>query len=254
MPPRIPSQEDLSPLPLHITIQPPSPPESTTTLLLLLHGLGDSEAPFAAFARGMSLPGVLCIAVRGPSVLPASLLLGDPEDGDGEGDGRGYYHWGDDIQLDSSTGEIDPDAGFARAEELLMEKLVRGVLVGACGWDVGDVMVFGFGQGGSLALGMGARLRGGDERDGFKGIVSIGGPLPRSMLRWDGAAEGGRTKSKTHVLVCQLSEEEEDLVTREFANVSVVRWKRGGVSMPRDRDEMFPLMKFFAERLRSGGW
>ncbi|KAG5979362.1 hypothetical protein E4U55_005252 [Claviceps digitariae] len=198
----------------------------------------------------MSLPGVLCISIRGPSILPASLLL-DSADSQASA-GAGYYHWGDDIQLDSSTGEIDPDGGFVRAEELIMGGLVRRVLVGECGWEVGDIMVFGFGQGGSLALGMGARLARGDARDAFKGIVSIGGPLPRSMLLSGRAAA---EKSQTHVLICQFEREEDERVVKaEFANVSVVRWKREGVSMPRDRDEMFPLMKFFAERLRSGGW
>ncbi|KAG6004564.1 hypothetical protein E4U21_000948 [Claviceps maximensis] len=263
MPPRIPTQKDLTPLlPLHTTIQPPSPPESTTTILILLHGLGDSEVPFSAFARNMSLPGVLCISVRGPSPVPVSLLL-DPEDtragtsSSAPSSTGGHYHWGDDIHLDTRTGEIDPDPGFARAEALVMDKLVRGVLVGECGWDVRDVMVFGFGQGGSLALGMAARATGAsagqdghaDGRDVFKGIVSVGGPLPRSMLP---AGKRPGRKNQTHVLICQLGDEEEHVVRQQFANVSVVRWRRQGVSMPRDRDEMFPLMKFFAERLRSG--
>ncbi|KAG5949628.1 hypothetical protein E4U53_005810 [Claviceps sorghi] len=251
MPPRIPTQADLTPLlPLHVTIQPPSPPESTTSVLILLHGLGDSEEPFSAFARHMALPGVLSLSVRGPSVLPPSLL---------DEDTRGGYHWGDDIQLDSSTGEIDPDPGFARAERLVMEGLVRGVLVGECGWDMGHIMVFGFGQGGSLALGMAAVSPQGEAgceaRDVFNGIVSVGGPLPRSMLSGRGRRDGAAPeKSRTHVLLCQVGREDEDAVRRQFAHVSVVRWRREGVSMPRDRDDMFPLMKFFAERLRSGGW
>ncbi|KAG6042679.1 hypothetical protein E4U39_005572 [Claviceps sp. Clav50 group G5] len=261
MPPRIPSQADLTPLlPFHTTIQPPSPPESTTTFLILLHGLGDSEAPFATFAQNMALPGVMCISVRGPSLLPASLLLDTDTDAAGsDTDPKpGHYHWGDDIHLDSSTGEIDPDPGFTRAHGLIMDKLVKGVLVGECGWDVSDVMVLGFGQGGSLALGMGAALvRGVGARDMFRGIVSIGGPLPMSMLSGGGRRrrEGkGEEKSQTHVLLCQVRGEEARVVEREFAHVDVVRWERQGVSMPRNREEMFPLMKFFAERLRSGGW
>ncbi|KAG6052447.1 hypothetical protein E4U17_005779 [Claviceps sp. LM77 group G4] len=270
MPPRIPSQADLTPLlPFHTTITPPSPPESTTTFLILLHGLGDSEAPFATFAQNMALPGVMCISVRGPSLLPASLLLDtdtDTDTGAASSDTHqklGHYHWGDDIHLDSSTGEIDPDPGFTRAHGLVMDKLVKGVLVGECGWDVSDVMVLGFGQGGSLALGMGAALiiRGVEARDMFRGIVSIGGPLPMSMLSGGGRREGKgekkgeeKEKSQTHVLLCQVREEEARVVEREFAHVDVVRWERQGVSMPRNREEMFPLMKFFAERLRSGGW
>ncbi|KAG6126159.1 hypothetical protein E4U22_007414 [Claviceps purpurea] len=255
MPPRIPSQADLTPLlPFHTTIQPPSPPESTTTFLILLHGLGDSEVPFATFARNMALPGVMCISVRGPNLLPASLLLDTDTDAAGSDTHQkpGHYHWGDDIHLDSSTGEIDPDPGFTRAHGLVMDKLVKGVLVGECGWDVSDIMVLGFGQGGSLALGMGAALRGVGARDMFRGIVSIGGPLPMSMLSGGGRRE--EEKSQTHVLLCQVRGEEARVVEREFTHVGVVRWERQGVSMPRNREEMFPLMKFFAERLRSGGW
>jgi hypothetical protein len=60
----------------------------------------------------------------------------------------------------------------------------------------------------------------------------------------------GRGKSDTHVLACQVDGREEGLLKGEFANVQVVRWK-GGVRMPKDREEVLPLMRFFAERLRS---
>ncbi len=64
-----------------------------------------------------------------------------------------------------------------------------------CGWQPSDVLLFGFGQGGSLALGLASRVRVGprveeviEEGGGgisgpskvtFKGVVSIGDPCRR---------------------------------------------------------------------------
>lgn len=147
-----------------------------------------------------------------------------------------------------------------------MEKLVGEVLLGKCGWEMSDIMFFGFGQGGSLALGLASRLRasprvvdvtdpstsGGGEskaaKGAFKGVVSVGGPLPASMV----PTVSARQKSRTEVLLVQLDAESVDAVRREFEHVRVVNWKRREVAMPRDREEMFPIMKFFADRLNSG--
>lgn len=140
--------------------------------------------------------------------------------------------------------------------------------MGKCGWEVGDVMVFGFGQGGSVAVGLGSWLRGGSEVEGMeglgkglgkggralKGVVSVGGALPMSMV----PSRSGLGKAKTPVLVCCGRESEavdadaEEVLEREFEQVKVVRWKRDDDGMPRSREEVLPMMQFFAERLRSG--
>ncbi|KAL7812248.1 Alpha/Beta hydrolase protein [Trichoderma gracile] len=275
MPPRIPSESDFYPLTplLPHAVHFPSPRESTTSILILLHGLGDNETPFAAFARNMSLPGVLAISVRGTAPLPAGLLdssaAGDGHQGAGAG--AGHFHWGDDLSVDSDSGDLHPDPGFDKAAGLIMNKLVKEVLLDKCGWEMNDIMFFGFGQGGSLALGLASRLRtieriidisssssssdGGQEEEKkrklgntCKGVVSIGGPLPQSMV----PSLSSRDKSRTPVLVCQLDDEEADAVKREFADVRVVRWRRREVAMPRDREEMFPVMKFIADQLNKG--
>ena len=268
MPPRtrIPAASDFASLSPQLTVSLhfPSPPESTTAILLLLHGLGDSEAPFAAFARGIALPGILAVSVRGTSPLPPALLGPDAA-----GQGPRHFHWGDDLRLSPATGGLDADPGFEGAAGLVLDRLVRGVLVQTCGWDVRDVLLFGFGQGGSLALGLASRARtaarveevGDGEGTGrerrsraFKGVVSIGGPLPPSMI----PTVSARDKSETPVLLCHgtaseaIDEEAVDLVQREFASVEVVRWAKADDSMPANRAEMLPIMKFFAERLRDG--
>ncbi|UKZ83556.1 hypothetical protein TrVFT333_011365 [Trichoderma virens FT-333] len=237
-PPRIPTEADFSPISsvLPHKLHFPSPPESTTSILILFHGLGDHESPFATFARNMSLPGVLAIS---------------------------HFHWGDDLSVDTNTGDLDPDPGFDKAARLVMQKLVKDTLIDRCGWEMNDILFFGFGQGASLALGLASRLRSverivdisdGDEATRgkigktCKGVVSIGGPLPQSMV----PSLSSREKSNTPVLVCQLDEDEADAVKREFKDVRVVNWKRKEVAMPRDRDEMFPIMKFIADQLNKG--
>ncbi|KAL7797513.1 hypothetical protein V8C37DRAFT_369718 [Trichoderma ceciliae] len=256
MPPRIPTEADFSPISstLPHKLHFPSPPESTSSILILFHGLGDHEIPFADFARNVSLPGVLAISVRGTAPLPAALIPGA---------GGQNFHWGDDLSVDTDTGDVDPDPGFDKASRLVMEKLVKGTLIDRCGWEMNDILFFGFGQGGSLALGLASRLRtlerimdisdGGDATrrkigKTCKGVVSIGGPLPSSMI----PSLSSRERSDTPVLACQLDDDEADAVKREFKDVRAVNWKRKEVAMPRDRVEMFPIMKFLADQLNKG--
>ncbi|KAM5373334.1 hypothetical protein ACJZ2D_007028 [Fusarium nematophilum] len=233
-------------------------PESTTTFLILFHGLGDHDAPFASFAKNLNLPGVLAIAVRGTSVLPPALL------DSGAGGDRPACHWGDDVlAMDPSMGgELADDPGFDKARRLVMDRLVGEVLIEKCGWEMRDIILFGFGQGGSLALGLAASLRRaprvtdvteGEQRQNpgsssFKGAVSIGGPLPQSMV----PTISSRGKSRTSVLVFQLDEDAVDAVKSEFEHVKAVQWRRREVAMPRNREEVLPLMQFFADKLRNG--
>lgn len=193
----------------------------------------------------MKLPGILAISVRGTAPLPA--VLGDQG-----------WHWGDDLMMDEGRGELDHDPGFERAERLIVEELVKEVLISKCGWEMRDIILFGFGQGGSLALGLASHVRSQPrvvdtespqaDPKAFKGAVSIGGPLPNSMV----PTISSRQKSKTKVLVCQLDVEDVDGVKREFEDVKAVQWRRRELDMPRDREEMFPIMKFLADRLNSG--
>lgn len=264
---RIPKADDFKSLSpdLTLALHFPSPPESMTAILILLHGLGDSEATFASFARGMNLPGVLAISVRGINPIPPAML--------GEPIARGpprHFHWGDDLNLAPNSGGLDMDPGFTKATDLIMDRLVRETLVDKCGWELSDILFFGFGQGGSLALGLASKAREGprveevrEDKDGkpietpksFKGVVSIGGALPTSMI----PTVSDRSKSKTPVLVCHgkscetIDDDAVDVLKKEFVDVREVKWKKAESTMPANREEMLPIMQFFAERLR-GGW
>ena len=84
------------------------------------------------------------------------------------------------------------------------------------------------------------------------GVVSIGGPLPGE------APASSSTRSKTPVLVCAGVESlwvnagAEEKLKKNFQDVTVSRYRRRGDTMPQSRDEMLPVMKFLASRLRQG--
>ncbi|KAJ1329335.1 phospholipase/carboxylesterase [Microdochium nivale] len=159
---------------LHVSlVYPHDVPETTTSIMVLLHGFGDSDVAFAQLARSLNLPGVLGIAVRGVEPLPPALLGLDPAGsqeeevgGGGGGGGVKHWHWGDDVSIDPATGGMDLDPGFGKAQKLVLDGLVLDTLVGRLGWRTEDILLFGFGQGGSLALGMASRLRDGGEGEG----------------------------------------------------------------------------------------
>lgn len=266
---RIPKAEDFKSLAPELTVALhfPSPPESTTAILILFHGLGDSEASFSSFAKNMNLPGVLAITVRGVNALPPALLGQSLDSGPPR-----HFHWGDDLNMASySAVGLDADPGFTKATGLVVERLIRETLVDKCGWEFSDILLFGYGQGGSLALGLASKIREGpkvqeikddnkpasfdnENSKAFKGVISIGGALPASMI----PTLSGRSKSKTPVAVCRGKECDDvdddaiDVLKREFVDVRDIKWKKADSTMPSNRDEMLPIMHFFAERLRSG--
>ena len=85
----------------------------------------------------------------------------------------------------------------------------------------------------------------------FGGVISIGGRLPTS------SPAGGDGKSKTPILVCggsrsaQVTRSALDALRNRFADVQYVKWSKADDSMPVNREEMLPIMKFLARRLLS---
>lgn len=256
MPTKPPTPSDF---PSHLTVTitpPPSQPSSTRptpNILLLLHGLGDSASSFTAFARALNLPETTCVTVQAPHPLPFDLP---------------GFHWGDDVTFDRSTGGLDMDSGFGRATRLIVEDVVRGVLVRKCGYRLREVLVLGFGQGGMVGL-VAARELGkvprvssaeeegerGEERKKedageLAGVISIGAPYPLS-----GSTTGPKNRTPVLLVASRDSAAVTDSAIQRTRNgfefVELHRWVRKGDGMPRSREEMMPVMQFFARRLRS---
>lgn len=229
MPFRLPSSADF-PSSLKLTITaPPTSQQQPVNILVLLHGLGDTNYSFNTLGKQLALPETSCISLQGPTPLPFDL---------------GGYHWGDDIQFDSSNGQMDVDTGFQKTTKAIKEDIIKGVLIEKCGYSPRNVLLFGFGQGGMAALVVSMHM---EEELG--GIISIGGPMPASCTI--------TKKSKTPVLV--LGGSSDTLITRfavsrlktAFDTVEYHKCDKKDDSMPRNREEMLPIMKFFARRLRS---
>ena len=231
----MPRQPEVSDFPsqLALSIVGPSAHQSPVSVLILLHGLGDSRDSFTRLATQMALPETTCISLQGPSPLPFEL---------------GGYHWGDDITFNQSLGETDYDTGFDKSSRLIKEELIEKVLVQNCGYKPGNILLFGFGQGGmaAIATSLAFRLE-------LGGIVSIGGPQPSHIT----TSRNNDAKNQTPVIT--LGGSSNTLITQlalsslkqAFRYVEYVKWSKPGDSMPGNRDEMLPIMKFFARHLQS---
>ncbi|RFU25883.1 hypothetical protein B7463_g10450, partial [Scytalidium lignicola] len=212
-------------------------------ILLLLHGLGDTQEPFTKLGTSLALPYTACIALRAPNPIP-SLFTGSD---------LPSFHWGDDVLVDERAGEIDPDAGFHTATNIVLQNVIKETLISKCGFTARDVLMYGFGQGGMVALGVAVEAAAKEGLE-FGGVVSVGGRIPSSV----GSSQGGKKKkSATAALVLggsrsrQVTRTAVDRLEEEFVDVEYVKWEKSEDSMPARREEMMPIMRFFARRLRS---
>lgn len=148
--------------------------------------------------------------------------------------------------FDQNTGEMDMDTGFKASTRLVLDKIIREGLIGKCGYKPREVVIFGFGQGGMVGLQAAVEL----ENEELGGVVSIGGRLPSSVSL-------KTKKSRTPVLICRAAKASavtDSAVSKlkdAFEFVEIKDWKKNGDGMPSNRDEMMPVMQFFARRLRS---
>jgi len=200
-------------------------------IVIFLPGLGDTSQNFSTFARALNLPETLCITLQGPTPLPLPLPQG--------------FHWGDDLIVDQSSGDLDPDAGFSKATQLLATEVIQNVLISKCGFKAREIMLFGFGQGGMTALAVSKAFEG-----ELGGVISIGGPVPSSSL----LVNGPKVKTPVSLLGGSkglVSSGSIKSTRGTFQHVEHHQWKKADDTMPKNREEALPMMQFFARRLRS---
>ena len=145
---------------------------------------------------------------------------------------------------------------------MIAQHVIQDTLLGKCAAQLREIMLFGFGQGGSAALAAAVALveqtEGGATKasQALGGVISIGGPLPADATLPEAMTKAGR-KCQTPVLICAgntgsaVTKANEVRLRAVFENVEVVRWQRRGDGMMRNREEMLPIMRFFARHLRS---
>ncbi|KIV86553.1 hypothetical protein PV11_02156 [Exophiala sideris] len=235
MPSSIPSTNDfptqLKPI-IHL------PPNNTpTNVILFLPGLGDTATNFQSFPRALNLPDALAITLNPPFPLPFPLGPGD--------------HWSEDLHVDPATGELDQDSPVARAVQIIAHDVIVDVLINKFKYRADHIHLFGFGQGGSVAVS--APLHPSLSSISLGSVISIGGYLPQST------ATTSSTKNRTPVLLLSgsrsvlASPESSPLkrVKSAYEFVTYHQWKKADDSMPKNRDEVLPMMQFWARRLKS---
>jgi predicted esterase len=204
-------------------------------MTIFLHGLGDTSPNFSHFPRALNLPETLCLTLQAPFPLHLPMPAG-------------HYHWGDDILIDSDSGDIEPDASFSKSATLLSEDVIKDVLIAKCGFQPREILILGYGQGGMAGLDTARSL--GPEIE-LGGVISIGGPLPTSCMLVNGPKIG------TPVLLLGGAK---GLIVRSdgvkrmkgtFENVEYVQWKKGDDGMPASTEEALPMMQFLGRTLRS---
>lgn len=196
--------------------------------VLFFHGLGDTSPNFARFANALNLPETVCITLQAPHSLPLPAPHG--------------FHWGDDILVDSNTGDVELDSGFEKVFSLMANV---SETLSKSGFKAREIMLFGLGQGGMVALAVARKME-----DALGGAISIGGPIPCGSMIVNGV------KSPTPVLLLGgsnglLTESAIKSVRASFQTVEVHKWKKAKDSTPQNRDEAMPMMQFFAQHLRS---
>lgn len=155
---------------------------------------------------------------------------------------------------------------MTRSTALLVNEVVRGTLVSKCGYQLREIMALGFGQGGMAAL-MAARELGLESVSSssstkssagtaevpsgpLAGIISIGAPYPLS-----GTRSGPKNQTPILLVAGRDSVTVSDAAVRRtkevFEFVELSRYPRKGDGMPSNREEMLPVMRFLARRLRS---
>jgi predicted esterase len=218
---------------LPIIYKPPG--AKVTNVVLFLPGMGDTAENFSGFARALNLPDTVTITLQPCFSLPFPIGPGQS--------------WSDDVQFDQATGKLDADSPMAAAMDLVGEAIDE-VLIKKHNFTATQIHLFGYGQGGSLAL---SALLSDHLKDKALGsIVSIGGPMPAS-------SSDTSAKNRTPVLLVggqrgSLARDEASPVKRVKSNFEFVeysQWKKTEDSLPKNREEVLPMMHFLSRRLRS---
>ncbi|TGO22059.1 hypothetical protein BPAE_0184g00110 [Botrytis paeoniae] len=246
--PRLPTVDDL-PRNLLCDILP-SKDGKNTNILILLHGLGDTKNGFTQLAKNLSLPQTASLIPQAPTPIPALITGSDLPS----------FHWARDLEFDSTTGSLDLDADFTLSIILLTSMI--HMLMKSCNYSPRNIFLFGFGQGGMLALSTLAQTTSSLLKDvELGGAISIGGRLPACFSPPSNSAisqKDNKGKVRTPILVAGGNRKSEitrtalEKIKTTFAEVEYVKWEREGDGMMRGREEVLPLMRFWGRRLKMG--
>ncbi|KAF8497583.1 hypothetical protein F5888DRAFT_299855 [Russula emetica] len=217
----------------------PSDDGTDENILILLHGLGDTHVPFIKLGRSFKLPQTATLALRAPEQIPYLY--------------ENAFQW---YTSFDALGDILTHPNPTTAIDYITNVLYH--LVNDCGWPAPQIHLFGFAQGGSVATESALkwwRLQQQQSADSnnttsvqpLGSVVTIGGPL----LSYPTMS----VVCPTPILVFHRPQPAEPSLPGDALPAfrkgfsRVVDVKMSGVGMPRSKDEWYPIMELWSERL-----
>ncbi|PCH37400.1 hypothetical protein WOLCODRAFT_84130 [Wolfiporia cocos MD-104 SS10] len=217
----------------------PSDDGTDENLLILLHGLGDTHIPFGKLGRSLKLPQTATLALRAPEQIPFLY--------------EQAFQW---YTSFDPLGELLDRPNPTPALDLLSRVFTH--LVDDCAWPPHRIHLFGFAQGGSVAVEFGLRWwRAELEKQRSEpqhalhplgSIVTVCGPLlsyptlsnlcPTPVLVFD-RPPPAETALPSGVLTA---------FKKGYGHFKEAKMN-GGDGMPRSKDEWEPIMRFWSEKL-----
>ncbi|WVQ79737.1 hypothetical protein IAT38_001837 [Cryptococcus sp. DSM 104549] len=235
----------------------PSPDGKDRNLLVMFHGLGDTKAAFMNLAKQLNIPATAVLSLTAPDPIP---LMDNPS--------FSWYQTFDPFFNPLPLSSQNPTAPLPKLRTLLEALTSKEV-----GWRLEDIHLFGWGQGGTVALELGVDIGrtllkapgDGTETKAAEGkrlgsIVSICAPLlthPSSSLNIaTPVLYFTRQSPQSAVQQSAVS-----MLKRAYREVEVVQGGKGsgsgkGEDMPRGKDEWWGVMKFWGQVLGRAdeGW
>jgi len=242
-------------------------PGTERNLIIFLHGFGGRRDRFVALAETLQLPKSATMSFDGPLELSEELLDDPPG-----------YSWftmlDDDFEfIEPRQGEGRRLASLDRSAALLAESLYT--LVGMCNWALPEIFLFGYGQGGTVALDL---LFNPGPCRGLGGVVGIATEVLPERL-WNRRASNAREPSEpakapsvllihgaldacTRVTAAEASAEglRKALslgglqgLGEEHVRLRIFPERRGEMLRGEDPDETRCLMEFFSDNLHGLG-
>ncbi|WVF67496.1 hypothetical protein IAT40_002252 [Kwoniella sp. CBS 6097] len=235
---------------------------SDKNLLIMFHGLGDSKTPFFGLGKQLNLPSTAVLSLSAPDPIP---LMDHPS-----------FSWCP--TLTNTYDPIPPSAQNPTKNLPLLRKMIEALISpDGCGWDLKDIHLFGWGQGGTMVLELALEIgKNGitavkeaqtqtPKQNRFGSAVSICASLLTHPTTTDPNLNNTpicyftRLSPKSSIHTKHLTP-----IKRAFREVTVIQGVASGgggggggdEGMPRGREEWFGIMKFWGQVLarKDQGW
>ena len=223
--PRTPQRADFPPS-LSMSIVAPDTEAEVEHCVVLLHQSTGNEESLGDLAKSLrrSLPESAFVLIRGLQAVRG---------------GNSGYHWADTAW----------EARFIQTSTVILDQIIKDVLMSKCHFQPQNIVLLGYREGGMAALAAAASWQGFE----LGGVISIGGPMPDYVQ----LEPGVRAKTPALIIGGALGEMNAaalQLIQKSFIYTHTDIRKGEHDLIPETKEQLKPLLDFFAHRLRREEW